>query len=182
MNDAKVLPYISFDDLTRSVWGRIISNKHLIKEDGLLHQHAFQSLSNILLLVTGSIIAILLLRQVKIGKQGMTEEVGNNRGMMLQFPHEWLNFIGAIFSSIGQLAWMYRNLQGMIQIFFRIIFRSIGEQEKCFDFLIVFFSQAATSLPWWTLKLSRIRNTSCFEARIRRSMKQVNCYWLIMSW
>ena len=31
---------------------------------------------------------VLLLRQAKIGKQGVTEEVGNDRGVMLQFPYE----------------------------------------------------------------------------------------------
>ena len=60
---------------------------------------------------------------------------------------------------------MNRNLQGMIQVFIRIIFRSIGRQEKHFNFIL----------------LSRIRNTLCFETRIRRSINRISRCWFMVS-
>ena len=56
---------------------------------------------------------------------------------MLQFSHEGLNLIGDVVRSIGQLARMNRTLQRMIQIFIRVIFRSIGRQKKHLNFLLV---------------------------------------------
>lgn len=41
---------------------------------------------------------------------------------------------------------MYGNLQGMIQVFIRIIFRSIGRQEKRLDFLFVLFQPGRNKL------------------------------------
>ena len=41
---------------------------------------------------------------------------------------------------------MYGNLQGMIQVFIRITFRSIGRQEKRLDFLFVLFQPGRNKL------------------------------------
>ena len=48
---------------------------------------------------------------------------------------------------------MHRKLQGMIQIFIRIVFRSIGRQEKHFDFLLVFFQPCGNKLAMMDLQV-----------------------------
>ena len=72
----------------------------------------------------------ILLLYLKIGKSLVMEKAGHEMGTMLQFPHECPNLMRDVFHSIGQLARMNRNLQSMIQVFIRIVFRSVGRQEK----------------------------------------------------
>ena len=69
----------------------------------------------------------------------------------------------------------------MIQIFIRIIFWSIGRQEKRFDFLFVLFQPGRNKLAMMNLKIIQFRNTFCFEARTRRSMKQTRRCWFTVS-
>ena len=47
---------------------------------------------------------------------------------------------------IGWVARMDRKLQSMIQIFIRVVFRSIGRQEKYFNFIRVFFQPSRNKL------------------------------------
>ena len=54
-----------------------------------------------------------------MGKQRVVEETGDERGIMLQIPHERLNFVGNVLGRIGRLSRMDRNLQSVIQIFIR---------------------------------------------------------------
>ena len=46
---------------------------------------------------------------------------------------------------------MYRDFQRMIQIFIRIVFRSIGRQEKYFDVPLVLFQPGSNKLAMMDL-------------------------------
>ena len=58
-----------------------------------------------------------------------------------------------IFPGIGLLDWMNRNLQSMIQVFIRIIFRSIGQQEKHRNFDLVVFRSGRSMLAMMDLQI-----------------------------
>ena len=93
---------------------------------------------------------ILLLRE-KTGQKGVAKEIGDTGWVMLQFAHKGADFVGDVLCRIRQLSGMDRTFQGMIQIFIRIVFRSIGRQEKHLDFLLVFFQPGRNKLAMMDL-------------------------------
>ena len=68
----------------------------------------------------------------------MEEEIGDGRWMQARISHKGSDFAGGILSGIGRLTRMNRTFQSMIQIFIRIIFRSIGREKKHLNFLLFF--------------------------------------------
>ena len=76
---------------------------------------------------------------------------------------------------------MNRNLQNMMQVFIRIIFRSIGRQEQHLNFILVFFQPGRSKFAVMDVRLSRIRNTFCFETRIRCSINRISRCWFMVS-
>ena len=69
----------------------------------------------------------------------MEEEIGDARWVMAQITHKRADFVGNVLRNKGQLARVDRTFQSMIQIFIRIVFGSIGGQEKHLNSLRVFF-------------------------------------------
>ena len=61
--------------------------------------------------------------------------------------------MGDILGRVGQMPGMYRNFQRMIQIFIRIVFRSIGRQEEYFDVPLVLFQPSSNKLAMMYLSI-----------------------------
>ena len=51
-----------------------------------------------------------------------------------------------IFRRVRQMTGMDRNLQSMIQVFIRIVFRGIGRQEKPLNFILAVFQPRRSKL------------------------------------
>ena len=105
----------------------------------------------------------LLLLRTKIGKTRMVEGIGYPGRVMLQFPHKRLNLMRDVFRSVGQLACMYRNLQSVIQIFVRVVFRSIGRQEKHIHMIFLLFQPGRHKLAMMDLQI--VQNQEHFPFR-----------------
>ena len=95
----------------------------------------------------------ILLLQLKIGKKSVVKEIGHGSRAMLQFSHERLDFVGNILNGVGNISGVYRKLQGMIQIFVRVVFRRIRRQEKHFNLLLVLFKPGGSKLTMMDLQV-----------------------------
>ena len=58
---------------------------------------------------------------------------------------------------------MHRKLQSVIQIFVRVVFRSIGRQKKHFDFVLMFFQPGRNKLAMMNLQI--VQNQEHFPLR-----------------
>ena len=58
---------------------------------------------------------------------------------------------------------MHRNLQSVIQIFVRIVFRSIRRQKKYFNFILTFFQPGRSKLAMMNLQI--VQNQEHFPLR-----------------
>ena len=45
-----------------------------------------------------------------------------------------------------------------------------------------FPARTQQACPWWTFRLSRIRNTFCFETQISHSINRISRCWFMVSW
>ena len=82
---------------------------------------------------------------------------------MAQITHKEPNLAGDVLRSKWQLARMDRKLQSMIQVFIRIVFWSIGRQEKDLDFLRMVFQPWRNQLA--VVDLQIIQNQEHFPLR-----------------
>ena len=71
--------------------------------------------------------------------------------------------MGNVFQSVGQLTGMYRNLQRVIQIFVRVVFRSIGRQKKHLNVIFLLLQPSRDKLAMMDLQI--IQNQEHFPLR-----------------
>lgn len=83
----------------------------------------------------------------------MEEETGNARGIMLESSHKRMDLVRDILSRIWKLSRMYRELQRMVEVFVRIVFRGIRREEKYFNFLLVFLQPGFNKLAMMNLQV-----------------------------
>lgn len=77
---------------------------------------------------------------------------------------------------------MNRNLQSMVQIFIRIVSRSIGRQEKHLNFVLAVFQPGRSKLAVMDFQIVQDQEHLPFETRIRRSINRISRCWFIVSW
>ena len=76
---------------------------------------------------------------------------------------------------------MYRNFKSVIQVFIRIVFRSIGRQEKHLNFDLVVFRSGRSKLAVMDFQIVQDQEHLPFETRIRRSINRISRCWFMVS-